>query len=111
MKSTAPAGMFYTPAQVAELLQISPKSVIARFAELEGVLVLPDTGEGKRKERERYRQIRISKPVLDRFIENITNQASTLLSTVRNLRTVRTRRSRAGVLYKGQQETAGLNGS
>jgi hypothetical protein len=65
-KASAPRGMFYTPAQVAGLLQISPKAVITRFAEMDGVLVLPDAGEGKRKERERYRQIRISKSVLIR---------------------------------------------
>jgi hypothetical protein len=41
---------------------------------MEGVLVLPDAGEGKRKKRERYRQIRISKSVLDRFIEENTTK-------------------------------------
>ena len=81
--------MFYTPAQVAALLQISPKSVIARFSGMQGVLMLPD--EGQREKRERYRQIRVPKHVLDGFIESNTNQASTMLSTVRNRRKVRTR--------------------
>jgi hypothetical protein len=49
MKSTAPADMFYTPAQIAELLQISPKAVIARVVEMEGVLVLPDAGKASAK--------------------------------------------------------------
>ena len=82
--------MFYTPVQVAGLLQISPKSVIARFAGMAGVLVLP--AENSRLTKlERYRTIRIPKHVLDRFIETNTNQASTTLSIVRNRRKVRTR--------------------
>jgi hypothetical protein len=49
---------------VATILKTSAKSVIARFGGMAGVVVLPDAGEGKRKERDRYRQIRISKSVL-----------------------------------------------
>ncbi len=63
--------------------------MIARFGGMAGVLVLPDAREGKRKQRERYRQIRIGKSVLDHFIEENTNQTSTLLSTERNRRKVR----------------------
>jgi hypothetical protein len=89
-KASAPEGMFYTPVQVAGLLQISPESVIARFAGMAGVLVLP--AENSRLTKlERYRTIRIPKHVLDRFIETNTNQASTTLSIVRNRRKVRTR--------------------
>jgi hypothetical protein len=87
---SALAGVFYTPAQVAELLQISPKSVIDRFAGMAGVLVLPAENSRLTK-RERYRTIRIPKHVLDRLIETNTNQASTTLSIVRNRRKVRTR--------------------
>jgi hypothetical protein len=82
--------MFYTPAQVAELLQISPKSVISRFSGMEGVFVLPAENSRLTK-RERYRTIRVPKHVLDRFIETNTNQASTTLSILRNRRKVRTR--------------------
>jgi hypothetical protein len=87
---SAPAGVFYTPAHVAELLQISPKSVIGRFAGMAGVLVLPAENSRLTK-RERYRTITIPKHVLDRFIETNTNQASTTVSILRNRRKVRTR--------------------
>jgi hypothetical protein len=80
---------FYTPAEVAGVLKISPKSVISRFAGMAGVVLLPD--EGKRKKRERYRQLRVPKHVLDRFIESNTVQADTTLSVARNRRRVRTR--------------------
>ena len=80
---------FYTPAEVAGVLKISPKSVIARFSGMQGVLTLPD--QGKRAQRERYRQLRIPKHVLDRFIESNTVQADTTLSLARNRRRVRTR--------------------
>jgi hypothetical protein len=64
MKASPSGSVFSTPAEVATILKTSVKSVIARFGGMAGVLVLPDAGEGKRKERERYRQIRISKSVL-----------------------------------------------
>jgi hypothetical protein len=80
---------FYTPAEVAGVLKISPKSVIARFSGMQGVLVLPD--EGRRAQRERYRQLRVPKHVLDEFIETNTVQASTTLGLARNRRKVRTR--------------------
>ena len=54
-----------------------------------GVVLLPD--EGKRKKRERYRQLRVPKHVLDRFIQSNTVQADTTLSLSRNRRRVRTR--------------------
>jgi hypothetical protein len=79
---------FLTPAEVAGVLKISSKSVIARFSGMQGVLTLPD--EAKREKRERYRQIRVPKHVLDQFIETNTNQASTQLSRIRNRRKVRT---------------------
>ena len=79
---------FLTPTEVAGVLKISPKSVIARFSGMQGVLTLPD--EGKRKKRERYRQIRVPKHVLDSFIESNTVQASTPLNRIRNRRKVRT---------------------
>jgi hypothetical protein len=84
-----PAGTFYTPAEVAAVLKISPKSVIDRFAGMAGVLVLP-ANNSRLIKRERYRTLRIPKYVLDRFIETNTNQASTTLSIVRNRRKVRT---------------------
>jgi hypothetical protein len=80
---------FYTPAEVAGVLKISPKSVIARFSGMQGVLTLPD--EGNRATRERYRQLRIPKHVLDKFIETNTVQADTTLSVARNRRKVKTR--------------------
>lgn len=86
-QSPSPDGTFFTPAQVAGLLQITPKAVIARFAGMAGVLVLP--AAGKREKRERYRQIRVPKHVLDSFIETNTNKASTILSAARNRRKVR----------------------
>jgi hypothetical protein len=81
---------FLTPAEVAGVLKISPKSVIARFSGMQGVLTLPDEGKGKRETREKYRQLRIPKHVLDGFIESNTVQASTQLNRIRNRRKVRT---------------------
>ena len=80
---------FYTPTEIATVLKISPKSVISRFVGMAGVVLLPD--EGKRAARERYRQLRIPKHVLDKFIETNTVQADTTLSVARNRRKVRTR--------------------
>ncbi len=98
-KASKPAGVFYTPAQVAELLPISPKSVIARFSGMAGVLTLSDDKQRgrvtakadvdyRKRPRESYRQIRVPKHVLDRFIETNTNQASTTLSIARNRKKV-----------------------
>lgn len=81
---------FLTPAEVAGVLKISPKSVIARFSGMQGVLTLPDEGKDKRERREKYRQLRIPKHVLDFFIETNTNQASTHLNRIRNRRRIRT---------------------
>jgi hypothetical protein len=91
-----PAGTFYTPAEIAAVLKISPKSVIDRFAGIAGVLILPAENSRLTK-RERYRTIRVPKHVLDRFIETNTNQASTTLSIVRNRRKVRARALKAAM--------------
>jgi len=85
---------FLTPAQVAEVLQITPKAVIARFAEMAGVLVLPAVGA--REKRERYRRIRVPKHVLDSFIASNTVQQSTVLSVARNRKKVRRSDARLG---------------
>jgi hypothetical protein len=81
---------FYTPAEISTILKLSPRSVIARFSGMAGVLVLPAENSRLTK-RERYRTIRVPKHVLDRFIAENTVQQSTLLSMVRNRRKVRTR--------------------
>jgi hypothetical protein len=78
---------FYTPTQVSKKLQTSANSVIARFSGMAGVLILPDIGN--RKKRERYRQIRVPKHILDRFIETHTLAESTPLGEARNRRKVR----------------------
>lgn len=77
-----------TPTEVGAILKLSPRSVIARFAGMLGVIVLPAENSRLTK-RERYRTLRIPKHVLDRFIETNTIQASTPLSVVCNKRKVR----------------------
>jgi hypothetical protein len=69
---------------------VSPRSVIARFAGMAGVLVLPAENSRLTK-RERYRTLRIPKHVLDRFIETNIVQQSTLLNAARNRRKIRTK--------------------
>lgn len=81
---------FYTPSEISTILRISPRSVIARFSGMAGVLVLPAENSRLTK-RERYRTIRVPKHVLDRFIETNTIPESTLLSTIRNKHKVRRR--------------------
>lgn len=73
--ATPPAGTFYTPAEVAAVLKISPKSVISRFCGMAGVFVMPDVSS--RGEKRRYRSIRIPKHVLDRFTSLNTVQTDT----------------------------------
>jgi hypothetical protein len=79
-----------TPAQVGAILQLSPRSVIARFAGMAGVLTLP-AEDSRLTKRERYRTIRIPKHVLGKFIETNTVQQSTLLNVARNRKKIRTR--------------------
>jgi hypothetical protein len=90
MSAPETAQTFFTPAEVGAILKLSPRSVIARFAGMQGVLTLP-AEDSRLTKRERYRTIRIPKHVLDRFVEANSNQADTLLSVARNRRKVRTR--------------------
>jgi hypothetical protein len=87
LRSTEPQ-TFYTPAQVGAILSLSPRSVIARFAGMMGVLALPAENSRLTK-RNRYRTIRIPKHVLDRFIEENTVRESTPWTIERNKRKVR----------------------
>jgi|HubBroStandDraft_2_1064218.scaffolds.fasta_scaffold101290_1 hypothetical protein len=77
-----------TPTEVGAVLKLSARSVIARFAGMAGVIVLPAENSRLTK-RERYRTLRIPKHVLNQFIETNTIQESTPLSTIRNRRKVR----------------------
>jgi hypothetical protein len=77
-----------TPAEAGAILKLSPRSVIARFAGMMGVLALPAENSRLTK-RSRYRTIRIPRHVLDRFIEEHTVQESTPWSIERNNRKVR----------------------
>jgi hypothetical protein len=62
-----------TPGEVGHLLKIDSESVLRRFAHIPGVF---DIGSaeivgrfGKEKPRRRYRQLRIPRHVLDRYLE------------------------------------------
>ena len=92
-----------TPTEVAGVLKISPKSVIARFSGMQGVLTLPNdkqrrrapkvklsAEEYRRRPRDSYQQIRIPTYVLDKFIESNTVKVSTDLNVAKNRKKVRT---------------------
>ena len=78
----------YNPTEVGAILKIGPRSVIARFSGMAGVLVLPAENSRLTK-RERYRTIRVPKHVLDKFIAENTIQESTLLNVAKNRKKVR----------------------
>jgi excisionase family DNA binding protein len=62
--------MLYTVSEVADILRISRDTVIRRFENERGVVEMGDSVAVKR----RYRQLRIPKTVLDRFIATRTKQ-------------------------------------
>lgn len=86
--SSAETPQLLTPAQAGAILQLSARSVIARFSGMLGVIVLPAENSRLTK-RDRYRTIRIPKHVLDRFIEEHTVRESTPWSIEQNKRKVR----------------------
>jgi hypothetical protein len=77
-----------TPTEVGAILKLSPRSVIARFAGMLGVVALPAENSRLTK-RNRYRTIRVPRHVLDRFIAENTIQESTPWTIDRNKRKVR----------------------
>jgi hypothetical protein len=77
-----------TPTEVGAILKLSPRSIIARFAGMAGVIALPAENSRLTK-RNRYRTIRIPRHVLDRFIETNTIQESTPWNVAANQRKVR----------------------
>jgi hypothetical protein len=88
MSAPETAQTFFTPTEVGAILKLSPRSVIARFAGMQGVLTLP-AEDSRLTKRDRYRTLRIPKHVLDRFIETNTIQASTPTNIAKNQRKVR----------------------
>jgi hypothetical protein len=85
-----------TPTEVGAILKLSPRSVIARFAGMAGVLALPAENSRLTK-RERYRTIRVPKHVLDKFISENTVQTSTPSNVAKNQRKVRRIRASVGL--------------
>jgi hypothetical protein len=85
-----------TPTEVAAILKVSTNTVISRFSGMAGVLLMPDVVK-KRRLRERYRQIRIPRYVLDRFIAENTHQESTPLNVATNRKGMRLARAQAAM--------------
>jgi hypothetical protein len=81
---------------VAEVLRVSTATVISRFSGMAGVFVMPDVLR-KRRLRERYRQIRIPRYVLDRFIAENTYQESTPLNAATNRKGMSLARAQAAM--------------
>ena len=67
--------MYLTPAEVADLLKISTKTVIRRFENMPGVLNLgSERRPARRNQREKYAILRIPEEVLGEFIAENSNQ-------------------------------------
>jgi hypothetical protein len=87
---------FLTPTEVGKILKISTNTVIACFSGMAGVFVMPDIVK-QRRLRERYRQIRIPRYVLDKFIGENTYQESTPLNIATNRKGMRLARAQAAM--------------
>ena len=66
---SSPEPLFYTPAEVAQILKISTDSVLRKFAHVKGVIDV-GTEENLRKHIRRRRMLRIPHDVLQRFIQS-----------------------------------------
>ena len=66
---SSPEPLFYTPAEVAQILKISTDSVLRKFARVNGVIDV-GTEENLRKHTRRRRMLRIPHDVLQRFIQS-----------------------------------------
>jgi hypothetical protein len=56
---------FYTPSEIAEILQVSIDTIHRRFAAMPGVINLGSEGSISRR---RYRTLRIPREVLQKFL-------------------------------------------